>query len=70
MLLGKVQSSTTVVSGDTYSYDKTYNYSDFTVNSTTTDTVSVVVSDAAGNVVTKTKDITITTTDNVKTYYF
>ena len=55
--------SSTVVSGDTYSYDKTYNYSDFTVNSTTTDTVSVVVSDAAGNVVTKTRDITITTTD-------
>ena len=57
--------SSTHTSGDYYYFDKTYNYSDFTVNSTNSDTVSVVVADAAGNVTNKSKTITISTVDNV-----
>ena len=51
-------------SGNTYNFQKTYSYSDYTVGSTNTDTVSVVVSDAAGNSVTKSINVTITTEDD------
>ena len=57
--------SSTTTSGDYYYFDRTYNYSDYTVNSTNSDTISVVVADAAGNVTNKSKTITITTVDNV-----
>ena len=57
--------SSTATSGNNYYFDKTYNYSDFTANSTNSDTVSVVVTDAAGNTTNKSKTITITTEDNI-----
>ena len=65
LLLGKEVNHQHTTSGDYYYFDKTYNYSDFTVNSTNSDTVSVVVADAAGNVTNKSKTITISTVDNV-----
>ena len=55
--------TSTLVDGNSYSYDKTYNYSDYTVNSTSTDTVSVVVADAAGNVSNKSVNLSIQTID-------
>ena len=55
--------SSTLVDGNSYSYDKTYNYSDYTVNSTSSDTVSVVVADAAGNVTNKSVNLSIQTID-------
>ena len=51
-------------SGNTYYFQKTYSYGDYTVGSTNTDTVSVVVNDAAGNSVTKSINVTITTEDD------
>ena len=55
--------SSTVINGTSYSYDKTYNYSDYTVNSTSSDTVSVVVADAAGNITNKSVNLSIQTAD-------
>ena len=55
--------SSTVINGTSYSYDKTYNYSDYSVNSTSSDTVSVVVADAAGNITNKSVNLSIQTAD-------
>ena len=41
--------SSSSVSGTTYNFQKTYSYSDYSVGSTNSDTISVVIADAAGN---------------------
>ena len=55
-------------SNNTYNYQRTYNYSDYSVGSTNSDTISVVVADAAGNTTTKSITISIVTEDDQTSY--
>ena len=62
--MGRFNQSSSNFWNNTYNYQRTYNYSDYSVGSTNSDTISVVVADAAGNTTTKSITISIVTEDD------